>query len=49
LRIKIVDRWFYLRLGGATWGMWRILDGKVRERSIVMFGVPKVVAPTCVD
>jgi hypothetical protein len=34
-----------LRPKGANRGKWRILDGKVRERSVVMFGAPKVVAP----
>jgi hypothetical protein len=34
-----------MRLGGATRGKWRILDRKVGERSIFMFGAPKVVAP----
>jgi hypothetical protein len=38
-----------MRLSGATRGKWRILDGKVWERSVVMFGAPKVVAPACVD
>jgi hypothetical protein len=39
------DRWFNMRLGGATWGKWRIPDGKVEERSVAMFRAPKVVAP----
>jgi hypothetical protein len=43
------DRWFNMRLGGATRGMWRIPDGKVREGSVVMFEAQKVVAPVCVD
>jgi hypothetical protein len=38
-----------MRLGGATRGKWRISDGKVRERFVVMFRTPKVVAPTNVD
>jgi hypothetical protein len=38
-----------MRLGGATRGKWRILDGKVRERSVVMFRALKVVAPACVN
>jgi hypothetical protein len=38
-----------LRLGGAIRKKWRILNGKVGERSTVMFRAPKVVAPTCVD
>jgi hypothetical protein len=38
-----------LRLGGAIRGKWRIPDGKVGERSVVMFGALKVVAPTYVD
>jgi len=33
-----------MRPGGATRGKWRIPDGKVGERSVVMFGAPKVVA-----
>jgi hypothetical protein len=32
-------------MDGETRGKWRILDGKVGERSIFMFGAPKVVAP----
>jgi hypothetical protein len=35
-----------MRSGGATRGKWRIQDGKVGERSVVMFGALKVVAPT---
>jgi hypothetical protein len=38
-----------LRPGRATRGKWRIPDGRVRERSIVMFGALKVVALTYVD
>jgi hypothetical protein len=38
-----------MRSGGATKGKWRIPDGKVEERSIVIFGVSKVVALVCVD
>jgi hypothetical protein len=34
-----------MRPGGAIWGKWRIPDGKVKERSAVIFGAPKVVAP----
>jgi hypothetical protein len=34
-----------MRPGGATRGKWRIPDGKDGERSVVMFGAPKVVAP----
>jgi hypothetical protein len=34
-----------MRPGGATRGKWRIPDGKVRERSVVMFRALKVVAP----
>jgi hypothetical protein len=41
--------WHNVRLGGATRGKWRIPDGKVGERFVVMFGAPKVVAPACVD
>jgi hypothetical protein len=40
---------FNMKSGGATREKWRILDGKVRERSIVMFGAPKVVAPAYVN
>jgi hypothetical protein len=38
-----------MRSGRATRRKWRIPDGKVEERSIVMFRAPKVVTPTCVD
>jgi hypothetical protein len=38
-----------MRPGGATKGKWRILNGKVRERSVVMFDALKVVALACVD
>jgi hypothetical protein len=38
-----------MRLGAAIRRMWRILDGKVKERSVVMFGALKVVAPVYVD
>jgi hypothetical protein len=38
-----------MRSGGATKGKWRIPDGKVGERSVAMFGAPKVVASACVD
>jgi hypothetical protein len=41
--------WHNVRPGGATRGKWRIPDGKVGERSVVMFRALKVVAPTCVD
>jgi hypothetical protein len=41
--------WHKLRAGRATRGKWRTPDGKVRERSVVMFRVLKVVAPACVD
>jgi hypothetical protein len=34
-----------MRSDGATRGEWRVPDGKVGERSIFMFGAPKVVAP----
>jgi hypothetical protein len=34
-----------VRKGRATRGKWRVLDEKVRERSVVMFKAPKVVAP----
>jgi hypothetical protein len=30
---------------GAIRGKWRIPDGKVGERSVVMFRAPKVVPP----
>jgi hypothetical protein len=49
LRIRIVDRWFNVRPGGATREKWRIPDGKVGERSAVMFGASKVVAPAYVN
>jgi hypothetical protein len=35
-----------MRLGGETRRKWRISDGKVGERSVVMFRASKVVAPT---
>jgi hypothetical protein len=38
-----------MRPGRATKGKWRIPDGKVGERSIVMFKALKVLAPTYVD
>jgi hypothetical protein len=38
-----------MRPGEATRGKWRILDGKVEERSVIMFGAPKVVAPARVE
>jgi hypothetical protein len=38
-----------MRLGGATRGKWRISDGKIEERSVVMFRALKVVAPAYVD
>jgi hypothetical protein len=38
-----------MRSSGATRGKWRILDGKVGERSVVIFGALKVVALTCID
>jgi hypothetical protein len=38
-----------MRLGGATRGKWRIHDGKVGERSVVMFEALKVVASAYVD
>jgi hypothetical protein len=34
-----------MRPGGATREKWRIPDGKVGERSDVIFKAPKVVAP----
>jgi hypothetical protein len=34
---------------GAIRGKWRIPDGKVGERSVVMFEALMVVAPTCVE
>jgi hypothetical protein len=36
-----------MRPGGTLRGKWRIPDGKVEERSIVMFRAPKVVAHLC--
>jgi hypothetical protein len=41
--------WHNVRLGGATIGKWRIPDGKVGERYVVIFGAPNVVASACVD
>jgi hypothetical protein len=38
-----------MRSGAAIRGKWRIPDGKVGQRSVVMFGGLKVVAYTCVD
>jgi hypothetical protein len=38
-----------MRPGRAIREKWRIPDGKVEEKFVVMFGAPKVVAPTCVD
>jgi hypothetical protein len=38
-----------MRPGRAIRGKWRIPDGKVRDRSVVMFGDPKVVAPTYIN
>jgi hypothetical protein len=35
-----------MRPGGAIRRKWRIPDGKVRKRYVVMFGALKVVAPT---
>jgi hypothetical protein len=35
--------------GGATRRKWRIQDGKVGERSVVIFRALNVVAPACVD
>jgi hypothetical protein len=49
LTIGIDGRWFNMRPGGATKGKWSIPDGKVRERSVIMFGAPKVVTLSCVD
>jgi hypothetical protein len=40
---------FKIRPGGATRGKWRIPDGKVREKYVVIFRAPKVVAAACVD
>jgi hypothetical protein len=37
-----------MRPGGATRGKWRIQDAKVEERFVVLFGAPKVAAPTYV-
>jgi hypothetical protein len=41
--------WHNMRPSGAIRGKWRIPDGNVGERSVVMFGTPNVVAPACVD
>jgi hypothetical protein len=49
LRIGIVDIWFNMRPGRATRRKWRIPDGKVGERYVVMFEALKVVALACVD
>jgi hypothetical protein len=38
--------WHKLRPGRATKEKWRIPDGKVRERSVIMFGATKVVTLT---
>jgi hypothetical protein len=35
-----------MRSGRAIRGKWRIPDGKVEERFVVMFGVLNMVAPT---
>jgi hypothetical protein len=35
--------------GGATRRKWRIPDGKVGERSVVIFRAPNVVALACVN
>jgi hypothetical protein len=37
-----------MRPGGTIRGKWRIPDGKVVERSVVMFKALKVVAPAYV-
>jgi hypothetical protein len=49
LRIRIVDRWFNMGPSGATREKWRIPDGKVGKRFVVMFEASKVVALACVD
>jgi hypothetical protein len=41
--------WHNLRPGEEIRGKWRMPDGKVGERSIVMFGDLKVIAPACVN
>jgi hypothetical protein len=38
-----------MRPGGAIREKWRIPDGNVGERSVVMFKALKVVAPACID
>jgi hypothetical protein len=38
-----------MRSGGATRRKWRIPDGKVGERSVVMFRALKVAALACLD
>jgi hypothetical protein len=38
-----------MRSGGATRGKWRIPDEKVRERTVIMFRAPNVVALAYVD
>jgi hypothetical protein len=40
-------KWHEYETGRATWGKWRIADGKGREWNVFMFGALKVVAPSC--
>jgi hypothetical protein len=47
--IKIILQSIPWTVPAATRGKWRIPDGKVGERFIVMFGAPKVVASPCID
>jgi hypothetical protein len=46
---EVVRLWFDMRPGGPTRGKWRIPDGKVGERFVIIYEAPKVVAPTCDD
>jgi hypothetical protein len=38
-----------MRPGWAAGGKWRIPNGKVGERFVVMFGALMLIAPACVD
>jgi hypothetical protein len=38
-----------MRPDRTTRGKWRIPNGKVGERSVVMFGVPMLIALACVN
>jgi hypothetical protein len=41
---EVIGLWLNMRSDRATRGKWRIPDRKVRERSVVIFIAPKVVA-----